>query len=105
MTIVHWFRRRLNDANDTLLETAMRQLTDPTLFVQSALIDGQWLQADDQATLTVRNPATGATVGTVPNMGAVECRRAVEAAARAFPAWAALSVKRRSDLLRRWYEL
>lgn len=83
----------------------MRQLTDPTLFVQSALIDGQWLQADDQATLTVRNPATGATVGTVPNMGAVECRRAVEAAARAFPAWAALSVKRRSDLLRRWYEL
>lgn len=83
----------------------MRQLTDPTLFVQSALIDGQWLQADDQATLTVRNPATGTTVGTVPNMGAVECRRAVEAAARAFPAWAALSVKRRSDLLRRWYEL
>ena len=83
----------------------MRHLTDPTLFVQSALIDGQWLHADDQATLTVRNPATGTTVGTVPNMGAVETRRAVDAAARAFPAWAALSVKRRSDLLRRWYEL
>lgn len=83
----------------------MHQLTDPSLFVQSALIDGQWLSADDQATLTVRNPATGATVGTVPKMGAVETRRAVDAAARAFPAWAALSVKQRSDLLRRWYEL
>jgi succinate-semialdehyde dehydrogenase/glutarate-semialdehyde dehydrogenase len=83
----------------------MYQLTDPTLFVQSALIDGQWLAAGDRATITVINPATGATVGTVPKMGAAETQRAVAAAARAFPAWAGLSAKRRAELLRRWYEL
>lgn len=83
----------------------MHQLTDPTLFSQSALIDGQWLAADDQATMTVSNPATGATVGTVPKMGAAETQRAIAAAARALPAWSALPAKRRADLLRRWYEL
>ena len=83
----------------------MHQLTDPTLFSQSALIGGQWLAADDQATMTVSNPATGATVGTVPKMGAAETQRAIAAAARALPAWSALPAKRRADLLRRWYEL
>jgi succinate-semialdehyde dehydrogenase/glutarate-semialdehyde dehydrogenase len=53
----------------------------------------------------VVNPATGERVGTVPNMGEAETRMAVQAAARAFPAWAARSAKERAALLRRWYEL
>ena len=38
-------------------------------------------------------------------MGVAETRRAIEAAARAFPAWAALTAKERAAILRRWYEL
>lgn len=83
----------------------MLALKDPTLLRDRALIGGEWEAADSGATLGVRDPATGDEVGEVPRMGAAETARAVEAASRAFPAWSALSVKRRSDLLRRWYEL
>jgi len=83
----------------------MLALKDPDLLRDCALIGGVWEAADSGATLAVRNPATGDEVGRVPRMGAAETTRAVQAAARAFPAWAALSVKRRADLLRRWYEL
>jgi succinate-semialdehyde dehydrogenase / glutarate-semialdehyde dehydrogenase len=53
----------------------------------------------------VRNPATGETLGSVPNMGAEETRVAIEAAAAAFPAWAARTAKECAGLLRRWFEL
>jgi succinate-semialdehyde dehydrogenase/glutarate-semialdehyde dehydrogenase len=38
-------------------------------------------------------------------MGVADTRRAIEAAARAFPAWAALTARERAAILRRWYEL
>jgi len=80
-------------------------LHDQTLFRQHALIDGAWCAADTGNTLTVTNPATGAALGTVPDMGAAETRRAIEAAERALPAWRALTAKQRAQILRRWFEL
>jgi succinate-semialdehyde dehydrogenase/glutarate-semialdehyde dehydrogenase len=53
----------------------------------------------------VRNPATGETLGSIPNMGAAETRRAIAAAGQALPAWAARTAKDRSVLLRRWFDL
>jgi succinate-semialdehyde dehydrogenase / glutarate-semialdehyde dehydrogenase len=38
-------------------------------------------------------------------MGVADTRRAIEAAAQAFPAWAALTAKERAAILRRWYDL
>jgi len=81
------------------------QLKDSALFRQQALIDGVWSDADSGQTLTVTNPSTGAALGTVPKMGAVETRRAIEAANRALPGWRALTAKKRAQILRRWYEL
>jgi len=81
------------------------QLKDSTLFRQQALIDGVWSDADNGQTLAVTNPATGAALGTVPKMGAVETRRAIEAANHALPGWRALTAKKRASLLRRWFEL
>ncbi len=80
-------------------------LTDTALFRQQAYINGQWVGADAGATLAVDNPATGALIGTVPNMGAAETRRAIEAAGAAFPLWAAKTAKERSIILTRWAEL
>jgi succinate-semialdehyde dehydrogenase/glutarate-semialdehyde dehydrogenase len=80
-------------------------LKDPTLLRQQCYVDGQWLDARSGGTKPVTNPATGAVLGTVPYMGADETRAAIEAAAAAFPAWAARTAKDRSTLLRRWHDL
>ncbi len=83
----------------------MIKLRDQNLLRQSCYVDGRWLSADGGATLPVHNPATGETLGSIPNMGAGETRSAIEAASKAFPAWAARTAKDRAALLRRWYEL
>ena len=83
----------------------MLNLKDPTLLRQQAYLDGQWTGADDGATIAVLNPATGATLGTVPRMGAAETRRAIDAANAAWPAWRKKSAKERSAILRKWNEL
>jgi succinate-semialdehyde dehydrogenase / glutarate-semialdehyde dehydrogenase len=83
----------------------MLRLRDGALLRQQAYVDGAWADADGGATHEVLNPATGARIGTVPDMGAEETRRAIEAARRAFPAWAAKTAGQRAAVLRRWYEL
>ena len=80
-------------------------LKDPTLFRQANCIDGKWVQADSGRTLLVRNPATNEAIGEVPALGAAETRRAIEAAARAWPAWRALLAKERGAILRKLSDL
>ena len=81
------------------------KLQDSSLLRQLCAIDGAWVAADNGATLEVRDPATGALVGTVPRAGRAETRRAIEAAERALPAWRARTGKERAQVLRRWFEL
>ncbi len=81
------------------------QLKDMTLFRQQCYIDGLWVDADDQSTLAVTNPADGLQIGTVPKMGAAETRRAIDAANAALPAWRAKLAKERSVILRKWFDL
>ena len=81
------------------------KLKDPTLFRQANFIGGKWMAADDGATLTVRNPSTGNIVGTVPALGALETRRAIDAAHLAFPGWRALLAKERAAILRKLFDL
>ncbi len=83
----------------------MIKLADPSLLKQQCLIDGQWRDADGGATEDVNNPATGEKLGTVPNMGAAEARRAIEAAHAAMPAWARKTAGERARILRKWFDL
>ena len=80
-------------------------LSDPDLLRQRALIDGQWRDADGGGTCDVRNPANGELLGTVPDMGAAETRRAIDAAQAALPGWASKTAKERAQVLRRMYQL
>ncbi|KWV77083.1 NADP-dependent succinate-semialdehyde dehydrogenase [Pseudomonas fluorescens] len=80
-------------------------LNNPELMRHQAFINGEWLAADNEATITVSNPSTGATIGQVPRMSKAETRRAIEAAEHALPAWRELSAKARANALRRWYDL
>src|SRR6202140_2492597 len=81
------------------------KLRDADLLRTRAFIGGKWVDATNGATRQVVNPATREPIGAVPDMGAGETRRAIEAAAQAFPAWAAQTAKERAAVLRRWYEL
>src|SRR5271156_5225086 len=80
-------------------------LKDSRLLRELCFIDGSWVSADDGGTLGVKNPATGQTLGSIPNMGAGETRRAIAAAAAALPAWKARTAKERAVIMRRWFEL
>jgi succinate-semialdehyde dehydrogenase/glutarate-semialdehyde dehydrogenase len=80
-------------------------LKDPTLLRELCFIDGGWSPADNGATLDVTNPATLKKLGSIPNMGAAETRRAIAAAAAALPSWRARTAKERANILRRWFDL
>jgi len=83
----------------------MLNLKDPSLLRQQAYVAGEWINADDGATVAVVNPATGQTLGTVPMCGAAETRRAIAAAEVAQRAWAQVSAKERAATLRRLNDL
>ena len=80
-------------------------LKDKSLFRQQGYINGQWLDADSGLTIDVTNPATGEVLGTIPNMGGAETRRAIEAANAAWPAWRKKTAKERANILRKWFNL
>ncbi|WP_413791155.1 MULTISPECIES: NAD-dependent succinate-semialdehyde dehydrogenase [unclassified Pseudomonas] len=80
------------------------RLKDPSLLVELAYIDGQWVGADNAATVDVVNPATGEVLAKVPAIQGTETRRAIEAADRAWPAWRARPAAERAALLDRWYQ-
>jgi succinate-semialdehyde dehydrogenase/glutarate-semialdehyde dehydrogenase len=80
-------------------------LKDLTLFRQAALVGGQWIEARSANSNLIRNPATGEELGSVPELGALETRRAIEVASAAQKSWARLTAKERSSILRRWFEL
>ncbi|AVR88739.1 Succinate-semialdehyde dehydrogenase [Thauera aromatica K172] len=83
----------------------MMQLKDSALLRELAYIDGVWAGADDGARFEVTNPADGSVLARVPDMGAAETRRAIDAAAAALPAWRARTAKERAAVLRKWFEL
>src|ERR1700690_3305425 len=80
-------------------------LQDMRLFRQACYIDGAWIKVTAGNEINVDDPATGEIIGSVPKMGAGQTRQAIEAAARAFPAWRSRTAKERALVLRRWFDL
>jgi succinate-semialdehyde dehydrogenase / glutarate-semialdehyde dehydrogenase len=75
------------------------------LLLDKGYVGGEWVDADDGRTFEVRNPATGELLAHVPRMGVAETRRAIDAAAAAFPRWRSLLARERARILRRWADL
>src|ERR1044072_2633534 len=80
-------------------------LRDLALFREQAVVGGRWGSAAKGQVKQVFNPATGQRIGTVPNLGAAETRRAIEAADKALPEWRARTAKERAQVLRKWFDL
>ena len=78
-------------------------LKDPSLLKTDALINGEWVRG--AARFAVHDPATGAKLADVANLGEMEAEQAVEAANAAWPAWRNKTAKERSIILRKWYDL
>ncbi|MFT4113015.1 NAD-dependent succinate-semialdehyde dehydrogenase [Silvibacterium sp.] len=70
-----------------------------------AFLAGEWCGAEDGGRFEVRNPATGALLAHVPQMGATETRRAIDAADHVWKGWRSKPAKERAAILRRWFEL
>ena len=78
-------------------------LNDPSLLKTDALINGQWVAGASRFNIT--DPATGAVLANVANLGPAEAEQAIAAANAAWPAWKAKTAKERSIILRKWYDL
>ena len=83
----------------------MIKLKDPALWKERGFIAGEWAPAVSGLTTEIRNPANGEALGSVPNMGAAEARRAIEAAHAAMPAWAKKTAGERARVMRKWFDL
>src|SRR5688500_5390998 len=82
-----------------------KQLRDPELFREACYIDGEWTTVEGGQTIQVDNPATSEIIGSVPKLGRADTRRAISAAARAFPDWRTRTAKDRANVLRRWFDM
>ena len=71
--------------------------------IKGMYIDGQWVATPGQ--FDDLNPSDGSVWTRVPDGGGAEARRAIEAAHRAFPAWADLNYQDRAKLMLKCAEI
>lgn len=68
-------------------------------------IGGKWMPGSTGQRIDVVDPSTGAPITSVADASIEDAMAAVEAAYRAGPAWAATPPRKRSEILRRCFEL
>ena len=81
------------------------KLKSPRLLREACLVDGAWMNADPEATISVFNPSNGSIIARVPSLGSDRVEQAIDAANRALPSWAGMAARDRSAILRRWFDL
>src|SRR5437016_8137625 len=91
-----------------LRRNAMTALETPTTSKYPDVrnyIAGQFVDGNGARTLEVTNPADGSVISRVPLSGSEEIDRAVAAAKKAFPSWAATPIKERVQVFFRYKTL
>ena len=87
-------------------EALLSRLKDRSLITDQAPVGGIWLGAGEaSATFEVKNPSTGETIATLPNLGRADAHRAIDVAHRAQVNWAKKTGKERAAILRKLYDL
>ncbi len=81
------------------------QLSDTSLLISKAFINGQWVDSHSGNTFAVTNPATGELLADVPDMDEVDTQLAIDAADAAWADWKAVPCKQKANLIRRWFDL
>ena len=75
------------------------------LLREQCLIGGEWCDNVSGNRIPVTNPATGAVIGSVPEMSFEEAGRAIATAEKAQKAWAKRTAAERATLLEAWFDL
>jgi succinate-semialdehyde dehydrogenase/glutarate-semialdehyde dehydrogenase len=83
--------------------TPLASLADATLLKTDGLIAGEWVAG--AARFPVVDPATGAELASVANLGPVDCAAAIAAAQKAWGPWRARPAKERGAILMKWFAL
>lgn len=81
------------------------RLINKTLFIEKALIDGQWVTAQSQERFDVFNPSNGEKLATLPEMDIEDVTLATKAAASALSSWKTTPGKTRGQIIRKWANL
>jgi succinate-semialdehyde dehydrogenase/glutarate-semialdehyde dehydrogenase len=80
-------------------------LKDPSLFKESAFINGAWVNHSAEKTFAVTNPASNELIAEVSNLGPQEAELAIAAAEQAFQDWKNRTGKERAGIMRKWFDL
>jgi len=78
---------------------------DVRRFSHGLYIDGTWRPSSDGRLIDVVDPSSGAVIAAVPDATLEDVTTAVEAAARAAKGWRETAPRKRSEILRRCFEL
>lgn len=81
------------------------KLLDSSLLKQNCYIAGQWVAAEDGATVPVCNPSTGDIIAYVPELGTKDTLLAIASAEQAQKLWKKKTAKERSVVLKNWHQL
>jgi len=87
----------------TMNTSPLAHLRDAALLRTDALINGEWVRG--HARFDVVDPATGAKLVDVANLGTVAAQGAVRAADAAWAPWARKTAKERAAILMKWFAL
>ena len=75
------------------------------MFSHGLYINGEWLRNPERAAIPVVDPSTESVIATVPDATVEDAKAAVEAAANAAEGWRQTAPRKRSEILRRCFEL
>ncbi|TPM93763.1 NAD-dependent succinate-semialdehyde dehydrogenase [Mesorhizobium sp. B2-1-3A] len=78
---------------------------DVRRFSHGLYIDGTWRPSSDGRLIDVVDPSSGAVIAAVPDATLEDVTTAVEAAAKAAKGWRETAPRKRSEILRRCFEL
>ncbi|WP_353125633.1 NAD-dependent succinate-semialdehyde dehydrogenase [Parapedobacter pyrenivorans] len=73
------------------------------LILRQAYLNGKFIKG--RKTFDIVNPATGEVFAAVPDLTVADCKKAINHANEAWPAWRDTEATKRSDMVRKWYNL
>ena len=87
-----------------MTETMIKNVGLPADLPTGLLINGEWTDADDGATVAVIDPATGEELTSIADAAPADAVAALDAASAAGPAWAATPPRQRAEILRKAFD-
>jgi len=80
------------------------KLTDPSLLIEKAYVNGEFVGAASGETFETADPGSGKKIATCPEFNKQDTEKAIAAAEEALKSWRKTTGRERATLLRKWYD-